>query len=141
MSKFPLPLAEKQAALIADLRLIADPQERLMVIIDMVARLPGLTEVERVEANLVRGCMSRVWLVAEHQGERCRFRCEADAPMVQGLVGLLCHLYDEALPAEVASVEPVLWEALGLTRTLSPTRLNGLAAVRATMRAWALRLG
>jgi cysteine desulfuration protein SufE len=134
-----MPLADTQASLIADLRLIPDPQERLMVILDMAARLPGLVEAERVEGNLVRGCVSRVWLVAECVGERCRFRCDADAPMVRGLVGLLCHLYNDALVSEVASMEPELWEALGLARTLSPTRLQGLAAVRGAMRAWALQ--
>lgn len=130
-------LAEKQNALIADLRLIPDAQERLMVMLDMAKQVHGIPEAERADEQLVKGCVSRVWLRMQANQGRCELSCEADAPMVRGLVGLLCLLYQNAALDEVASVEPVLWESLGLTRTLSPTRLNGLAAVRAKLREWA----
>ena len=59
------------------------------------------------------------------------------APLVKGLVALLCELYDGATPAEVASIEPEIFPALHLDRQLSPTRLHGLASVRAMIRAFA----
>jgi cysteine desulfuration protein SufE len=127
-------LAEKQAELIADLRLIPDPQERLMVILDMASKTAPLTESERADTNLVRGCVSRVWLVAEKRGSSCHFKSDAEAPTVRGLVALLCQLYDGAEIKEIVNTEPEFWEALGMTRTLSPTRLNGLAAVRSRIR-------
>jgi cysteine desulfuration protein SufE len=56
---------------------------------------------------------------------------------VAGLVALLCHLYSGAEPKEVATVEPEVLKACGLTKVLSPTRLNGLNAVRERMRGMA----
>ena len=56
---------------------------------------------------------------------------------MRGLVGLLCDFYSDAAPADVVATEPALLEQLGLTRTLSPTRLNGLRSVRAAIRDFA----
>jgi cysteine desulfuration protein SufE len=62
---------------------------------------------------------------------------ECDAPMVKGLVALMCDLYEGGSPAEVAEFEPTLIDELGFARMISPTRLNGLAAVRARIREFA----
>jgi cysteine desulfuration protein SufE len=57
--------------------------------------------------------------------------------MVAGLVALLCALYEDAAPSEVIAIEPQIWEKCGLVKVLSPTRLQGLAAVRQRLRALA----
>ncbi len=124
-----MSLAEKQQSLIDDLNLIHDPQERLAAVVSRSAR-PSLPEAGRAEGLLVPGCVSRVWLTGSCEDGRCRFRCDADSPMVRGLVELLCDLYSGASPPEAAAVEPEVWERCGFTKLLSPTRLNGLAAVR-----------
>ncbi|HWA26304.1 MAG TPA: SufE family protein [Lacunisphaera sp.] len=130
-------LAEKQQQMIADLALIENAQERLAAIVDRARTRPPLAETERVDANRVRGCVSLAWLVAETDAGRCRFRCDADSPLVRGLLVLLCDLYSGATPAEVAAVEPVLLEQLSLAQNLSPTRLNGLHSVRTRIRDFA----
>jgi cysteine desulfuration protein SufE len=132
-------LAEKQQQMIEDLLLIEDPQERLAAVVDRARSRPPLAADERTEANRVKGCISAAWVVAELRNHRCLFRSDADSPLVRGLVALLCDLYREATPAEVAATEPELLEKTGLTRTLSPTRLNGLRSVRAKIRDFALQ--
>ncbi len=83
------------------------------------------------------GCVSRVWVHGELCDGLTHFRCAADSPMVAGLIALLCDLYNESIPAEVAEVEPEIWVRCGFTKLLSPTRLNGLAAVRGRIKALA----
>ncbi|MEJ1971415.1 MAG: SufE family protein [Lacunisphaera sp.] len=85
----------------------------------------------------MKGCISQAWLVGELREGRCSFRCDADSPLVRGLLVLLSDLYSEATPAEVVATEPTLLEALGLAHNLSPTRLNGLRSVRSAIRAFA----
>lgn len=134
----PLHLAEKQAQMIEDLLLVEDAQERLAVVVDQArSRLP-LPEAERTEPNRVKGCISQAWVVGEIRDGLCRFRCDADSPLVRGLLVLLCDFYDGATPAEVAATEPELMERTGLAHNLSPTRLNGLRSVRAKIREFAL---
>lgn len=57
--------------------------------------------------------------------------------MVRGLIGLLCELYHGAPPAEMIALEPTIFEKLGIAKNLTPTRLNGLAAVTAYLRDYA----
>lgn len=130
-------LAEKQQRLIDDYAIIDDAQERLTAIVDNARRMPPLPDTERTEANRVKGCVSQAWITTAVQEGRCQFRGDADSPLVRGLLKLLCDFYSGATPAEVAGIEPVLFEELGLARNLSPTRLNGLRSVRAKIRDFA----
>jgi cysteine desulfuration protein SufE len=130
-------LATKQQQMIDDLAVIDDPQERLALVVDRARNRPHLAEAERNEGNRVKGCVSLAWVAAELRDGRCFFRCDADSPLVRGLIALLCDLYSDATPADVFATEPVLFEQLNLARNLSPTRLNGLGSVRAKIRDFA----
>ena len=132
-----MALAEKQQQLVADYTIIDDPQERLAALVDRARKTPLLPDTERTEANRIRGCVSLAWIVAETRDGCCFFRSDADSPLVRGLLKLLCDFYSGAPPADVAATEPALIEQLGLNRTLSPTRLNGLRSVRARIRDFA----
>ncbi len=131
-----MSLDEKQQSLIDDLNIIQDLHERLNAVVSS-GRAMKLDEAHKTEANLVPGCLSRVWLHGELVEGRTRFVCDAESPMVKGLALLLCELYTGAEPAEVVAVEPRVWEACGFGKILSPTRLNGLAHMRQRIRALA----
>ncbi len=132
-----MTLREKQNALVTRFSIIEDSHERMSAIVARGQKWPGVPDEERTDVRLVRGCVSRVWLVCEVADGVAHFRMSADSPLVQGLAALLCELYDGGTPVEIAEVEPDLLEMLGLARQLSPTRLNGLANVRRTMREFA----
>ena len=123
--------------MIEDLAIIDDPQERLSLVVDRARKRPPLPEAERTEAHRVKGCISQAWLVGERRDGRCYFRCDADSPLVRGLLVLLCDLYSDATPAEIVATEPALIEELGLARNLSTTSLNGLRSVWAAIRDFA----
>ena len=125
-----MTLAEKQQQLVDDLSIIDDPQERLAAVVDRARRLAPLPESERTDAHRIRGCISQVWLVGELRDGRLFFRCDADGPLVKGLVHLLAVFFSDAPPAEIATSDADPLAALDLLRNLSPTRRNGLTAVR-----------
>lgn len=131
-----MTLEEKQQSLIEDLNLIPDVQERLAAL-GSHATSVQMPDSQKSDELIVPGCVSRVWLDGTFDGTRCHFSCAADSPMVQSLVVTLCHLYSDAPPDEVSRVEPEIWKACGFEKTLSPTRLNGLAALRARIRSLA----
>lgn len=132
-----MTLAERQRQLVDDFLLIENSQERLSAVVDRARRLKPLPEAERTAAHRVPGCVSQVWLVGELRDSRCHFRCDADGPLVKGLVALLCEFFTDATPAEItaSTLDPLA--ELGLLQNLSPTRQNGLAAVRAAIKAFA----
>lgn len=132
-----MTVAEKHQQLLEDLLLIEDAQERLASLVDRARSRLAPDRSEHIDANRVRGCVSTVWLACTLRDGRCHFRSDAESPLVRGIVALLCELYDGGTPAEILATEPALIEQLGLTRTLSPTRLNGLRSVRARIREFA----
>lgn len=129
-------VADQQAQLIEDLGFIEDVQERLSAVMQRYAKATLPPEL-KVDVHRVHGCVSSVWLVPSLRDGACHFGFDAESPMVKGLVGLLCEVYEGGSPAEVATVEPVLWQQLGFLKQLTPTRQNGLAAVRAAIRSFA----
>lgn len=132
-----MSLAEKQRRIIERYLLIEDPHERLAAVTARGKKWAAPLEGERMDANLVPGCSSRVWLIGEVNDGVCRFRMDADSPLVKGLAALMCELYEGEPPSEITAIEPQLFEALGFARTLSPTRLNGVAQIRTVIRNFA----
>ena len=132
-----MTVAEREAALIADLAILPSWQERLEELLRRDRRRPSLSPAERAEAARVPGCLSRVWLVTEHTAGRCRFRTDAEAPAVRALVGTLAALYDDDAAAEIVAHEPTFLAALELERHLTGTRRDAFAKTRDAIRAFA----
>ena len=131
-------LTEKLQRTVEDLLWAEDSQERLAEIVDRSKKVSPLGPAERIEANCVRGCVSVVWLAAEEREGRCYFRGDAESPLVRGLVLFLADFFSGAPVEEMATSNDDPLSALGLLQNLSPTRRNGLAAVREAMRGFAV---
>jgi cysteine desulfuration protein SufE len=128
-----MTVREQEDRIVEDYLIIHDPQERLSALASWAASMT-VDVSDKVDQNLVKGCASRVWLTGRQEEGRLHFRAEAESPMVHGLVNLLCAVYEGAEAADVLATEPTLWERLGFHKMLSPTRVNGLAAVRARVK-------
>jgi cysteine desulfuration protein SufE len=133
----PVPLRRKVQQLVDELAAVDDPHERLSLVIDRARKIPPLSATERTDGNRVRGCVSVVWLAGHVRDGRCEFRSDADSPIVRGLVALLCECFSGFTPAEIVATDVDPLSALDLTRNLSPTRRNGLAAARQAIQAFA----
>lgn len=132
-----MPLTAKLQQLVADLAMIDDPQERLSAIVDRTKKLPSLPLAARIEANRVRGCVSVVWLAGEFRDGRCYFTSAAESPIVGALVAFVAEFFSGFTPEQILAGDSDPLEALDVTRNLSPTRRNGLAAARAAIRTFA----
>ncbi|GAB5560640.1 MAG: SufE family protein [Synoicihabitans sp.] len=136
-----MTVAENQQALLDEFIFIENPQERLGAIVDATRHLPHFPEAERTEDNHVKGCTSQVWLIAENDGDAWRFKSDCDSPLVRALVHLLCRCFDNVGAEEAKNAEITVLDQIGVTRNLTPTRLNGLNAVRARIATLASRVG
>ena len=92
----------------------------------------------KTEQNLIDGCQSRVWLVAEMDDQVIHFRAESDALIVKGIVSLLIRVLSGHTPQEILDADLYFIEEIGLKEHLSPTRSNGLVAMVKQMRLYAL---
>ncbi len=126
-----------QQEVIDDFALFSDWMDRYQYLIDLGRRLPELDDAERSDDNLIRGCQSQVWFVAEQSGDRLRFRANSDAAIVSGLIALLLRIYSDKKPADILASSPDFVAELGLEKHLSPTRSNGLVSMLAAIRRFA----
>ena len=128
-----LPL-EAHAALQA-FQAIGSWEQRARVLMQWGERLPALADDEKVDANLVQGCESLVWLVGRLQGGHWQFAASSEARMIRGLVALLLARVNGLSADQLQAVDlPGWFNQLGLSRQLSPSRSNGLNAVLQRMR-------
>lgn len=113
-------------------------EDRYKYIIDLGRELPPLADEHRVEANLVRGCQSQVWLVHELSDDRLQFAADSDAHIVRGLLGVVLAAYNDKTPEEIRQFDiDAYFDELNLLKHLSPTRGNGLRAMVGRIRATA----
>ena len=113
--------------------ILTDWEDRYRYIIELGRKLPPFDEEYKIEANLVRGCVSQVWLVTDvREGDPpvIEFRADSDAQIVKGLVAILLSLYSgktarEILTADIRSI----FEKLDLAKHLSINRANGFASM------------
>ena len=133
-------LQTKEDAWIEEYKILPDPQERLAALVSRSAKRRELQETEKMDLHRVPGCVSAVWVIGSVSSDgTCTFRSEADSPMVKGLVAFICDFYHHEPAALVASHSCQLIERMGLSRVLTPTRLNGLHSVVARIREIAQR--
>lgn len=116
--------------------LFDDWEERYRYLIDLGRKLPPLPEAHKTDANLVRGCTSKVWLIAGLRDGRLYFEADSDAHIVRGLIALLMAAYQGKTPQEIARLDiEKTFRDIGLDQHLSPNRRSGFFAMVERVRA------
>ena len=138
---FPLEptAADAQRAIAEEFAFFGDWSERYQYLIDLGRKLPPMDESLRTEENRLLGCQSKVWIVSAGDASRLDFIAASDSAIVSGLVFLALRVYAGRSAAEILATEPDYIAAIGLSKHLSPTRSNGLAALLAFIRDQARR--
>ena len=142
-----MTINEIQDEIIEEFAGFDDWMDKYQLLIDLGNEQEPLDEKDKTEQNLIDGCQSRVWLVAElikEPGDRSlepgviHFRAESDALIVKGIVALLIRVLSDHTPQEILNADLYFIEAIGLKEHLSPTRSNGLLAMVKQMRMYAI---
>ena len=130
-----MQLSDRQQEIIDEFQFFDSWMDKYQYLIDLGHELEPLTEEEKNENNLVRGCQSQVWMVVDGDAANVTIRANSDAAIVSGLIALVVRLYSKASAEEISKTEPEFVEALGLSQHLSPTRANGLASMLQRLKA------
>ena len=153
-----MTINEIQDEIIEEFAGFDDWMDKYQLLIDLGNEQEPLEDKYKTEQNLIDGCQSRVWLVAEEVKEVrseevkseevkseevksekiIRFRAESDALIVKGIVSLLIRVLSGHTPQEILDADLYFIDKIGLKEHLSPTRSNGLLAMVRQMRMYAL---
>ncbi|HMU12810.1 MAG: SufE family protein [Bacteroidetes bacterium] len=133
-----MSLAQTQQDLVEEFALFTDWQDRYEHLIELGKDLPLIAPENKVDANLVRGCQSRVWLHAELKNGVVHLTADSDAMITKGIVALLVRVYNDRTPQEILGASTDFIDRIGLREHLSPNRANGLSAMIDQMKRYAL---
>ncbi|MDE6011441.1 MAG: SufE family protein [Prevotella sp.] len=133
-----MTINERQDEIIEEFQGFDDWMDKYQLLIDLGNGQEPLDGKYKTEQNLIDGCQSRVWLQADYEDGKVRFRAESDALIVKGIVALLIRVLSDATPQEILDADLYFIEEIGLREHLSPTRSNGLLAMIKQMRMYAL---
>lgn len=127
-----------QNEIISDFELFDDWDDKYAYIIELGKKLPPMPENFKTEENIVKGCQSKVWLHAYHEGDEVFFLGDSDALIVKGLVSLLIKVFSGQKAEDIAQSDLYFLEKIGLQQHLSMTRANGLVAMIKQMKTYGL---
>ncbi len=127
--------------LVEDFRELGAWSLRFQHIVEMGKVLPALPIEERNEANLVPGCLSKVWLSCSISGSEIVVNGDAEAVMPRALVALVVHLFSGAQVSDVMAMTSDVVQELDLRRNLTPTRLAVVETMTKRVRSYAARCG
>ena len=118
---------------------LTDWMDRYAYIIELGTQLEPLDADQKVPANLIEGCQSRVWIASDRLPDgKIRFKADSDAMIVKGIITLLLRVLSDHTPDEILNADLYFIDKIGLSDHLSPTRSNGLVAMVKQIRNYAL---
>lgn len=115
-----------------------DPEMTVLYVMELGQKLNPLPESERTEANIVKGCQSKVWLSARLEDGRVYFDADSNTAITKGLVSLLVRIFSGQTPDAILSTELNFMNRIGMERFIGTQRSNGFAAMIRQMKFYAL---
>ena len=140
LDKLDTPEKSEQKNSLPNIRQLTDTrlskkgwEDRYRFIMQLGKQLPNYPEEYRTEDHLVPGCDSTVWLCYEQVNKNnntLRFSISSNARIIKGLSVILLSYYNEKTATEITNGNiQEIFDELGLSKHLSPSRNNGLLAI------------
>lgn len=117
-----------------------DMEMTIGYLMELGEKLPELSEEDRNEKNIVKGCQSKVWLIANEEGGRVQFQADSNTAITKGLVSLLVRVLSNRTPDDIINADLYFKEKIGMSRFIGTQRSNGFAAMIKQMKNYALAL-
>ncbi|MCK5730792.1 MAG: SufE family protein [Draconibacterium sp.] len=133
-----MTIEEIQQEIVDEFSMFEDWMDKYGYLIELGNDLEDLDPKDKNEQNIIKGCQSRVWLLADLVDGKIIFKGESDAVIVKGLVALLLRVVTGRTPKELLENKLHFIDDIGLKQHLSPTRSNGLVAMVKQIRLYAV---
>lgn len=127
-----------QDEIIDEFALFNNKNDQYSYIIELGKKLDVLPQEAYEDKNLIKGCQSKVWLIAHQEDEMITYLADSDSTLVKGLVSLLIRVLSKQPAKEIVQADLYFMDRIGLQQLLSMNRSNGLAAMIKQMKLYAL---
>jgi cysteine desulfuration protein SufE len=132
-------IAEVQEEIIDEFAILGDDKEStIFYIMELGNQLPVFPEEEKIDVNIIKGCQSKVWLIAREKGEAIEFLADSNTDITKGLISLLIRVLSERKPEEIIASDLYFIDKIGMGNIIGSQRSNGLAAMIKQMKRYAI---
>lgn len=135
-------IADKEQEIVEEFSMLdGDMEMTINYIMELGDKLPELSESDKVEDNIVKGCQSKVWLTAKlNDNDQVEFSADSNTAITKGLVSLLVRVLSNETPDSIMNEEVTFPNKIGMNRFIGTQRSNGFAAMIKQMKLYALAL-
>jgi cysteine desulfuration protein SufE len=134
-----MTIQENQNEIVNEFSLLDGDQEMtLFYIMELGQKLPEFPEAGRIDENIVKGCQSKVWLMASLQGDKIVFKADSNTAITKGLVSLLVRILSNQTPDAILNADLFFMQAIKMDRFIGSQRSNGFASMIKQMKLYAL---
>jgi cysteine desulfuration protein SufE len=134
-----MTINEVQDEIISEFSLLdGDMEMTVFYIMELGQKLPDMPESDKTEANIVKGCQSKVWLTAKLENDKIYFTADSNTAITKGLVYLLVRVFNGQTPENILNADLYFMNRIGMERFIGTQRSNGFAAMIKQMKLYAL---
>ncbi|WP_026956861.1 SufE family protein [Algoriphagus vanfongensis] len=134
-----MSIQEVQEEIIAEFEILGDDREStIFYIMELGGQLEGFPEEEQKEENIIKGCQSKVWLIAEENNGKIHYQADSNTDITKGLISLLIRVLNDRSPEEIIQADLNFIEKIGMGNIIGSQRSNGLASMIKQMKLYAL---
>ncbi len=134
-----MTIQEIQDEIVSEFRMLdGDMEMTILYIMELGQKLPDFPIPARTESNEVKGCQSKVWMLATERGGRVYFEADSNTAITKGLVSLLIRIFSGQQADDILKADLFFMKSIGMERFIGTQRSNGFAAMIKQMRIYAL---
>lgn len=115
-----------------------DMEMTVFYIMELGQKLPDMKEADKTEDNIVKGCQSKVWMVANLKNNNLYFEADSNTAITKGLVSLLVRIFNGQTPEDILNADLYFMSKIGMERFIGTQRSNGFASMIKQMKLYAL---
>jgi len=129
---------EVQTEIIEEFSLLeGDMEMTVFYVMELGQKLPEMSEADKTEENIVKGCQSKVWLTASIKDDKVYFVADSNTAITKGLVCLLIRIFNGQKPEAILGSDLYFMQKIGMERFIGTQRSNGFAAMIKQMKLYA----
>lgn len=134
-----MSIQEIQEEIVSEFEVLGDDREStIFYIMELGGSLDAFPESERKEENIIKGCQSKVWLIADQVDGKVHYQADSNTDITKGLISLLIRVLDKQKPEDILAANLDFIDRIGMGNIIGSQRSNGLAAMIKQMKLYAL---
>lgn len=132
-------IQEVQDEIVSEFEILGDDKEStIYYIMEIGGSLEDFPDSERIEENTIKGCQSKVWLIAEEKDGKVHFKADSNTDITKGLITLLLRVLNYRSPEEIINAKLDFVERIGMGSIIGSQRSNGFASMMKQIKLYAL---